>query len=74
MASKVSNWWILVPILIGWLGGVIAYFATRSRDEIKARNLFLLGLAITFIPVIIILAIEGSVDAGLIVSPFSLLT
>jgi len=72
--SKVSHFWYLVPIFFGWLGGVIGFFAVRGRDENKARNLFLVGLAVTFIPVIIIIAVEGSVDAGLIVSPFSLLT
>jgi len=72
--SKVSHFWYLVPILFGWLGGVIGFFAVRGRDENKARNLFLVGLAVTIIPVIILIALEETVDAGIIVSPFSLLT
>jgi hypothetical protein len=72
--SKVSHFWYLVPILFGWLGGVIGFFAVRGRDENKARNLFLVGLAVTIIPVIILIALEETVDAGIIVSPFALLT
>ncbi|MCP6727170.1 MAG: hypothetical protein KJI69_04040 [Patescibacteria group bacterium] len=72
--SKVSHFWYLVPIMFGWLGGVVGFFAVRGRDENKARNLFFVGLAVTIIPYVIIFSIAGSVDAGLIVSPFALLT
>ncbi len=72
--SKVSHFWYLVPIVFGWLGGVVGFFAVRGRDENKARNLFFVGLAVTIIPYVIIFSIAGSVDAGLIVSPFALLT
>lgn len=72
--SKVSHFWYLVPILFGWLGGLIGFFAVRGRDENKARNLFLVGLAVTFIPALIIILVGESLDAGIIVSPFALLT
>jgi len=72
--SKVSHFWYLVPILFGWLGGVISFFAVRGRDENKARNLFLVGIAVTLSIYGIIFSIAGSVDAGIIISPFAFLT
>ena len=27
-----SNWWYLVPIFLGLIGGIIAYFALRNDD------------------------------------------
>jgi hypothetical protein len=72
--SKVSNFWYIVPILFGWLGGVIGFFAVRGRDENKARNLFLVGIAITILAVVIPFSLGSAFDSGIIVSPFSLLT
>jgi len=72
--SKVSHFWYLVPILFGWLGGVIGFFAVRGRDENKARNLFLVGLAVTILAVAIPISLGSALDSGIIVSPFALFT
>ena len=42
--STRSNWWYLVPIFLGIIGGIIAYFALRSDDHQKARKCLYLGL------------------------------
>ena len=39
-----SNWWYLLPIFLGIIGGIIAYFALRNDDRHKAKNALGLGL------------------------------
>ena len=39
-----SNWWYLLPIFLGIIGAVIAYFALRNDDRQKAKNCLYLGL------------------------------
>ena len=39
-----SNWWYLLPIFLGIIGGVIAYFALRNDDREKAKNCLFLGI------------------------------
>ena len=33
-----SRWWYLLPVLFGLIGAIIAYFAIRRDDMIKART------------------------------------
>tara|TARA_Y100000780_G_scaffold225982_1_gene239212 strand:+ start:212 stop:433 length:222 start_codon:yes stop_codon:yes gene_type:complete len=39
-----SNWWYLVPVFLGIIGGIIAYFALRNDDRKKAKKCLYLGL------------------------------
>ena len=39
-----SNWWYLLPIFFGIIGGIIAYFAIRKDDREKAKKCIYLGL------------------------------
>jgi len=39
-----SNWWYLLPIFLGIIGGIIAYFAIRRDDHQKAKKCLYLGL------------------------------
>jgi len=39
-----SNWWYLLPIFLGIIGGIIAYFALRNDDHQKAKKCLYLGL------------------------------
>lgn len=41
-----SNWWFLLPILLGLIGGIIAYFVLRHDDSGKAKNCLYLGIAL----------------------------
>ncbi len=73
MAKKVSNFWYLVPILFGWLGGVIGFFAVRGRDENKARNLFLVGIGVSVGVFVLGLGVD-SISSGTLIPPLSFLT
>jgi len=39
-----SNWWYLLPIFLGIIGAIIAYFAFRNDDRQKAKKCLYLGL------------------------------
>ena len=39
-----SNWWYLLPIFLGIIGGIIAYFAIRKDDHPKAKKCLYLSL------------------------------
>ena len=42
-----SGAWFLLPIFLGIVGGVIAYFVLRHDDPSKAKNCLLLGSTLT---------------------------
>lgn len=48
-----SNWWYLLPILFGFIGGIIGFFAIKSNDKEKAVNLIMVGIAVTVIQVVL---------------------
>jgi zinc-ribbon domain len=47
-------WWIL-PILLGWLGGVIAWIGTRQRDPSMARTMLIVGIVISAVGLVVLL-------------------
>ena len=44
---KRSGLWYLLPIFLGVIGGVIAYFVIRTDDPKKAKNCLLIGIVLT---------------------------
>ncbi len=48
-----SNWWFLLPIFLGIIGGVIAYFVLRHDDPRKAKNCLYLGIAMAVIGIVL---------------------
>ena len=48
-----SNWWYLLPILLGIIGGIIAYFALRRDDREKAKKCMYLGLILLAVGIIV---------------------
>ena len=52
-----SNWWYLLPIFLGIIGGIIAYFAIRKDDRIKAKKCLYLGLVLFAIGIIVNLSL-----------------
>jgi hypothetical protein len=52
-------WWIL-PIVLGWVGGIIAWAATRDRDPSMARMMLVVGIVLSIIGVIALTALSGT--------------
>ena len=42
-----SNWWYLLPIFFGIIGGLIAYFAIKNDDQLKAKYCLSVGLLLS---------------------------
>lgn len=47
-----SNAWFLLPIFLGLIGGIIAYFILRNDDPKKAKNCLYLGIVLAIIGII----------------------
>lgn len=45
--EKRSSWWYLAPILIGIIGGVVAYFLLKKDDPQLAKNCLIVGAIIS---------------------------
>ena len=48
-----SNWWYLLPIFLGTIGGVIAWVALKSHDGKLAKNSLILGVILNVIGIMI---------------------
>ena len=44
---EVSGAWWLLPIFMGWLGGLIAWLINREDDPHKARAMLITGIVIS---------------------------
>ena len=54
-----SNMWYLLPILVGMIGGIIAYLAIRKDDPRKAKNCIYIGLVMVLIGIIFNIMLLG---------------
>ena len=63
MAKSRSNWWYVLPILLGVVGGLISYFIIRSDDRQKAKNTLYLGLTLTAIEIAVNVLFFGMFDS-----------
>ena len=46
-----SKWWYIIPIFLGVIGGVVAWFALRSHDRRLAKNCLILGIIFNVIEI-----------------------
>lgn len=56
-----SNAWFLLPVFLGIIGGIIAYFILRNDDPHKAKNCLYLGLVLMGIGIIFNMLIATSI-------------
>ena len=54
--SPPSDAWYLVPLFLGIIGGLLGYLVVKDDDEGMAGNLLLLGIAVSVISVIAVIA------------------
>jgi len=52
--QPVSGLWWLLPILAGWIGGIIAWAITRDRDPEKARSLLITGIVVSVLGLVLL--------------------
>jgi hypothetical protein len=53
---RVSGAWWLLPIFMGWLGGLIAWLVNKDVDPQRARQMLITGIGVSVLLVILILA------------------
>ena len=49
-----SLWWILSPVFLHLIGGIIAYFVLRNNDPRLAKFCIQLGLLLQFINLVLV--------------------
>ncbi len=59
---KRSNFWYLLPIFLGVIGGIIAYFALRRDDREKAKKCMYLGLILLAVGFLLEIFLAGVTD------------
>lgn len=58
-----SNMWFLLPIFLGLIGGVIAYFVLRGDDPKKAKNCLYLGIVLAIIGILLNLFLASQIPS-----------
>ena len=48
-----STWWYLLPIFLGMIGAIFAYFAIRKDDLPKAKKCIYLGLRLLAVGILV---------------------
>jgi len=48
-----SNMWYLLPIFVGLIGGIIAYWILRHDDPKKAKKCLYVGITLAIIGIVI---------------------
>ena len=48
-----SNMWYLLPIFVGLIGGIIAYWVLRHDDPAKAKNCLYIGIVLAAIGIFV---------------------
>jgi hypothetical protein len=56
----VSGAWWLLPIFMGWLGGLIAWLVNKDIDPQRARQMLITGIGVSVLLVILIFAAQPS--------------
>jgi hypothetical protein len=56
----VSGAWWLLPIFMGWLGGLIAWLVNKDVDPKRARAMLITGIAISAVLVILLVSAPPS--------------
>ena len=57
-----SNWWFALPIFLGIVGGIIAYFVLRNDDPGKAKNCLYLGMALALVGIVMNILFTPQID------------
>ena len=56
-----TNWWYLIPIFLGLIGGIIAWFALKTFDRKFAKNCLMFSV---FLDVFKVMVFVGLLMAG----------
>ncbi len=52
-SKPVSKLWYILPLILGFIGGIVSFLILLKRDHIMAIRCLVIGLAETFIAIIL---------------------
>ena len=55
--EQISALWWLVPFFLAWIGGLIAYFVLKDRNQKTAEHMLIFGVVWTFVGAILLAAV-----------------
>ena len=55
-STRVSGLWWLLPILFGWVGGLVAWLVNKDVDPQRARAMLVTGIVVTCVVFLLALA------------------
>ena len=58
-----SNAWFLLPVFLGIIGGIIAFFILRRNDPRKAKHCLYLGIIFMVIGIIFNILVSSSLPS-----------
>ena len=61
-----SKWWYAFPILLGVLGGIVAWFALNKDDKKLAKNCLIIGVVLFLIELVSLVSFLGTNNLNLI--------
>jgi uncharacterized membrane protein YeaQ/YmgE (transglycosylase-associated protein family) len=53
-SEPVSGVWWLLPLFLAWIGGLIAYFVLKDRNQTTAEHMLIFGVVWTFVGAVVI--------------------
>ncbi len=57
---RVSGAWWLLPIFMGWVGGLIAWLVNKDADPKRARAMLITGIAVSAVLIILLVSAPSS--------------
>jgi LytS/YehU family sensor histidine kinase len=57
--KRPTKWWLLLPIFVGIVGGLIMFIVLRKKDRSMAKNGLFLGIILEAVHIIGMLAINS---------------
>ncbi|HSD48560.1 MAG TPA: hypothetical protein VLE71_01895 [Actinomycetota bacterium] len=58
--KPVNGAWWLLPILLGWLGGLVAWLVNREADPKTARAMLIVGIVISLVGAVLVALLTSS--------------
>jgi hypothetical protein len=57
---RINGAWWLLPIFMGWLGGLIAYLVNRDIDPQRARSMLITGIVLSLVLFVLVILVGAS--------------
>jgi hypothetical protein len=61
--KRASAWWYLLPIFLGFIGGIVMFFVLKDEDRGRAKGGLKLGIILTAIGFVLWLIIVAAIAA-----------